>query len=77
MVNGVLENQADHYIHTSVDMDEKITNQAIKVMDSVGLENGVYLRAPVREALDSTQFFTIFLNNTMITIIFFLGILCV
>jgi ABC-type antimicrobial peptide transport system permease subunit len=58
-------------------MKNQLTERGNDIIDRISLSTNATITTPLMTSLKETDMMKIFLNNTMITIVFFLGLLCV
>ena len=76
-VNGVLKDQVDYYINGDDRMQNLILARGNEIIDRVTLSNNLTITTPLASNQESTAIMKVFLKNGMISVVFFLGILCV
>jgi len=74
-LDGVLRDQASYYTQSYEKIKEVIQEVGANVVDAITLQANATITAPLESEFGTTSLIKIFLNATLMTVLFFLGIL--
>lgn len=76
-VNGVLKDRAEYYLYGDDYMKQSLSERGNDIIERITLATNASIKTPVKDSISESEIMSIFLSNTMLSIVFFLGILCI